>query len=197
MRTIELKLYNFDELSEQAKEKAIENRREYLAEHNDFAEWAIDDCFLFEPNHKEMVELFGDNYDFQLFKNTRKDIWFSADREWYLDCTSAMQVTDDEKLYRWLGITDEFLLQKISYNIYTPMGRNRSTTIEFYFDDDFDAPTDEELRVIHNAKDKFDSHIDDILRRIESDIEYQFSDESIIEDLICNEYEFTEDGNIY
>lgn len=77
------------------------------------------------------------------------------------------------------------------------MGRNRSTTIEFDFDDDFDAPTDEELRVIYNAKDKFDSHIDDILRRIESDIEYQFSDEAIAEDLICNEYEFTEDGNIY
>lgn len=197
MRTIELKVYNFEELSEQAKQNAIDKRRELLYECNDFAEWAIDDCSLFEPKHKEMEQLYGKSYDFPLIKNTRKNICFSADREWYLDCTSAMEITDDEMFYKWLGITDEFLLQKVCYNIYTPSGRNRSTTIEFDFDYDFDAPTEDELNVVHNAKDKFDSHIDDILRRIESDIVYQFSDEAITEDLIDSGYEFTENGNIY
>lgn len=197
MRTIELKVYNFDELSEQAKQNAIDKRRESLYECNDFAELAIDDCSLFEPPHKEMEQLYGESYNFPLIKNTRKNIYFSADREWYLDCTSAMGITDDEMFYTWLGITDEFLLQKVCYNIYTPSGRNRSTTIEFLLDEDFDEPTEDELRAMHNAKDKFDNHIDDILRRIESSIEYQFSDEAITEDLIDSSHEFTEDGNIY
>lgn len=197
MRTIELKVYNFEELSEQAKQNAIDKRRESLYEYNDFAEWAVDDCSLFEPPHEEMEQLYGESYNFPLIKNTRKNICFSADREWYLDCTSAMEITDDEKFYTWLGITDEFLLQKVCYNIYTPSGRNRSTTIEFDFDNDFDEPTQDELSIINNAVDKFNNHIDSILNLIENSIEYHFTDDAITEDLKDNNYEFTEDGNIY
>lgn len=74
---------------------------------------------------------------------------------------------------------------------------DQELSLLFLNDEDFDETTEDELNVINNAVDKFNNHIDDILRRIESSIEYQFSNEAITEDLKYNDYEFTEDGNIY
>lgn len=64
MRTIRTKVYNFNELTKDAQEVAIEQLKQQYYEDNNFAEWAIDDCALFEPPHKELEELFGDDYDF-------------------------------------------------------------------------------------------------------------------------------------
>ena len=71
MRTIRTKVYKFDELSEQAKQVAIEEVRNEYYEYNDFANWTVDDCALFEPKEKKLIELFGEEYNFPLIKNTR------------------------------------------------------------------------------------------------------------------------------
>ena len=62
MRTEEITIYEFHELSEKAKQKAIENVRESYYVYNEFSEWVIDDCCLLEPPHKELENLFGDKY---------------------------------------------------------------------------------------------------------------------------------------
>jgi hypothetical protein len=197
MRTIRTKVYTFDELSNEAKQVAIQEMKNSYYEYNDFASWAVDDCALFEPIEKDLIELFGADYDFPLIKNTRESIYFSTDRNWFLDCAKAMEVTNDAHFLKWLGITDYFLTQKVSYNIYTPNGRNADTTIEFSFDDDYDEPTKEELKIIENATKKFNNHIKDILIRIEADIDYRFTDEAIIEDIQANDYEFLKSGKKY
>ena len=107
MKTIKINLYSFEELSERAKENAIEQMRERYYEHNDFAHWAIDDCGLFEPKHKELSKLAAaDNrqYEFPMIKNTRKNIYFSTGRNWYLDCEQAMHITDESLFLDWLGV---------------------------------------------------------------------------------------------
>lgn len=188
MRIIETKAYLFTELSEEAKEKAIEKVRESYYNGNDFAEWAIDDCALFEPSHKELEGIEG--YDFPLIKNTRKNIYFDCDRRyWYLDCDKAMVITNIDFFLKWLGIDRNLKgLEDIRFDIYTPSGRYSSTTIEFEdFSEDFN-------HIIDDAIDKFNNHIESVLERIEKDIEYRYSDESIIEDINCNEYEFNEEG---
>lgn len=184
MRTIEL--FRFEELTDEAKEIAIEEIRNNYYSYNDFGEWAIDDCTLFEPKHDELADLLGDKYNFPLFKNTRQNIYFDVERGAYLDCTEAMEITNDEHFKKWLGIDH---IDGIEYSIFTPRRREESTTIQF---DEYSSDFDD---VIDAAIEKFDSLIHDILQRIESSIEYRFTDEAIIEDIEANEMEFEENGS--
>ena len=118
MRTIITKVYKFDELSEQAKQTAIEEVRNEYYQDNDFASWAIDDCVLFEPKEKELVELLGEDYNFPLIENTRESIYFDTERNRFLDCEKAMVVTNKRQFLLWLGIdTNIEGLDEIEFNI--------------------------------------------------------------------------------
>lgn len=196
MRTIRTKVYKFEELSDEAKQVAIESVRQDYYQYNDFASWAVDDCALFEPLQTELDLIGFKGTDF-IISNNRKNIYFSTDRNWFLDCSEALKVEHCDYFYKWLGITDEFLLQKISFEIYTPNGRNSDTTIEFIFNEDFDEPTEKELKIVENAEEKFNEHIKSVLKRIETDIDYRFTDEAIIEDILANEYEYLSNGKQY
>lgn len=190
MRTITKTLFTFEELSEEAKEKAIEKMRESYYQYNDFASWAIDDCTLFEPKHEELESIEG--YEFPLLENTRKNIYFSTDREWHLDCENALIVTNDEHFYKWLGIPEDIYNgEDFSYRIFTPRGRYETTTIDFDgFNSDFGD-------VIDAAVEKFDDLMQSVIERIEQAIDYRFTDEAITEDIAANEYEFDEYGNVH
>jgi hypothetical protein len=192
MRTVRTKVYSFEELSNEAKQVDIENYRN-SGVLDDVCYWAVDDCTLFEPKQEELDRIGFKDTDF-IITNNRKDIYFNADRNWFLDCAKAMEVKHCDYFYKWLNITDEFLLQKVSFLIFTPNGRNSDTTIEFICDEDFDILTNDEEKVLENAKIKFDNHIRDVLKRIETAIDYRYSDEAIEEDILANEYEFLSNG---
>jgi len=192
MRTIRTKVYKFDELSEQAKQVAIEEVRNEYYEYNDFANWAVDDCALFEPIEKELIELFGEDYNFPLIKNTRESIYFDTERNRFLDCEKAMQITNKKQFLLWLGIDiEDEAFENIYFEIITPKYRNASTEIAF---DDYDEMFEDRIEV---AVEKFNSLIRDIIDRIEADIDYRFTDEAIIEDIEANDYEFLSNGKKY
>jgi len=188
MKTLELKIYDFQELTKEAKEKAIENYREKLYEYNDFAQWAIDDCSLLEPQNKELENLFGKNYNFPLLENNRK-IYFSLDRNRYIDISNAIIVNNEYQFLLWLGIPE-----KMIENVYFKIGED---TIEFEENDYQHEFTEKENEILKNAIEKFENHCENILDRIEKDIDYRFSDEAIIEELEINSFEFLENGEIY
>ena len=192
MRTIRTKVYKFNELSEQAKQVAIEEVRNEYYEYNDFANWAVDDCALFEPKEKELIELFGEDYNFPLIKNTRLYIYFDTERNRFLDCEKAMQITNKKQFLLWLGIDiEDEAFENIYFEIITPNYRNASTEIAF---DDYDEMFEDR---IETAVEKFNSLIRDIIDRIESSIDYRFTDEAIIEDIEANDYEFLSNGKKY
>ena len=192
MRTIRTKVYKFDELSEQAKQVAIEEVRNEYYEYNDFANWAVDDCALFEPKEKELIELFGKDYDFPLIKNTRESIDFDTERNRFLDCEKAMQITNKKQFLLWLGIdVEDEAFENIYFEIITPNYGNASTEIAF---DDYDERFGDR---IDTAVERFNALIRDIIDRIEADIDYRFTDEAIIEDILANEYEFLSNGKKY
>lgn len=193
MRTIAL--YNYSELSEEAKKVAIESVRNSDDFGVDFGHWAVDDCSLFEPKNEEMVNLFGDKYNFPLIENTREKIYFDTDRNSFLDIAKAIKITDHEQFLNWLGINKE-LQNKTSYNIYTPQGRNSDTTLEFHW---LEKISSTEKIILDKAVNKFDNHIKDILKRIKADIDYRYTDDSVAEDIEANEdaYEFYENGKLH
>ena len=77
------------------------------------ANWVVDDCALFEPTHAEMVDIFGEEYEEIIFKNTRKGFTlygFYLDRAskiLYADLSirveSALEISEDN-LLKWAGI---------------------------------------------------------------------------------------------
>lgn len=180
MRIIETKVYLFNELNEEAKQKAIDTIRNRYYKYNNFVDWVIDDCSLLEPPHKEISRFKG--YDFPLIKNNRK-IYFSLDRDRYIDISRAMEIQDNQMFLNWLGI-DNRLIDKISFEI----GKD---TIDFFSHSEL---TEIQEQKLERAKEKFEDHCEDILNRIENDIDYRFSDEAIIEDIVANDYEFTDNG---
>jgi hypothetical protein len=177
MRTITTTVYQFDELNDKAKQKAIENIREDYYRYNDFNDYVIDDCYLLEP--RDTFE------DFQiLIKNNRK-VYYSLDRNRYIDISHAMEIQDDRTFLKWLGLDDD-LVDRVGYNI-------RPDSI-YIFNQSANELKEDEIKIIDAAEYKFKEHCKDILNCIERSIEYCFSDESITEDIFANDLEFTEDG---
>jgi len=203
MRT--LTLLRYSELSESAKATAIKEVREDIEDDQaqDAYDWAIDDCSLFEPPHKEMAALLGEDYYDRnthngygqfVFKNNRKGIEFDDYFE-KVNITKALEITSPKMFKTWLGIPEIFH-NKISIEI---IGGIRSTTIEIenpFLDGD--DPRHGILEdIINHATEKFEAHIDQIGKRILRGVEEYFSDENIeqkIEDGL--DYEFAEEGHI-
>jgi len=198
MQTIEIQIYSFDELTQDAKNNAIEQIRQRLYNDSDILHWIIDDCYLLEPAHDELVNLCGLAYEKlsnPIFKNSRK-IYFSFDQNRHIDASNAIEITNDKMFFQWLQIPDN-MYEKVYFTIKSTNSRYPDTFISFEENECDYQFTDEEIKVLEKANDKFSDHMEMILNRIESSYDYNFTDQSIIEDIQANDYQFTEDGNIY
>jgi hypothetical protein len=204
MRT--LTIYKFNELSDEAKAKAIEAVREDLKEegHNQFAlQWAIDDCALFEPAHAEMVKLLGEDYYDQnltpdgkygqfVFKNLRKGIEW--EEWWVLACIAlALEITNDRMFKLWLGIPER--LHK--YAEYTITDQATSTILELSHKLLSDDPMALALKpIFDSAVQKFATHMITISERIRQGMKDYYSDEEMEEKISEGSWEFDETGDI-
>lgn len=199
MKTIEVKIYQFNELTTAAQQIAIDHFRNVKYEDSSVFDWAIDDCFLFEPNHKEMETLFGEEYT-KLTKpviaNTRKNIYFDTERNRHLDADEGIEITNEKMFLIWLGIPEE-MHKKVYFTIKNNWARYPDTIIKFEENDCDYHFTEEENIILENAADKFSNHMEEVLNRIGENIDWQFSDECIAEDIEINQYEYTADGKRY
>ena len=173
MRIIETEAYTFDELSDDAKEVAINNERE-AKYHMDISDWIIDDCYLLNPRgvHDLIIE------------NTRK-VYYDIYRG-HIDISKGMYIKDDKAFLDWLNIPIE-LQNEVYYTI-------KERTIYFEENDCEYEFTENDNKILDDAKEKFKEHCSWILECIEKDYDFQYSDECIIEDIQCNEYESTKEG---
>lgn len=205
MRTISI--YTFDELSDEAKAKAIENVREQMKEngHDQFAfRYAIDDCALFEPAHQEMEEILGGDYFERnrtsdgkygqfVFKNKRKVIYWDEARQ-MAAIAEALEITNVPMFLTWLGIPE-----RLHGYVYYEM-EDRGTQTRLYLSHDLlsDNPMCEAFAQIFDAATKkFDAHISEISHRIAQGMEDYYNDEEIEEKIGDSDYEFNEDGTIF
>jgi hypothetical protein len=196
MKTIEVKIYYFNELTTAAQQVAIEQFRDRKYEDSDILEWAIDDCFLFEP--REIQALFGEEYTKlkkPVMANTRK-VYFDTNRNRHLDADEGIQITNEKMFLIWLGIPEE-MHEKVYFTIKNFGGRYPDTIITFEGNECNYEFTAEENKILKNAAEKFNDHMEEVLNRIEESIEYQFTDECIAEEIEMNEYEYTADGKRY
>jgi hypothetical protein len=201
----------FDELSDEARENAINNVRDKRYEEGeDICRWAIDDEELFEPPHQEMAKLFGDDYyealgnRFMLENIDSKKITFvsKSDPNYHLACAHAIDIANDGMFLRWLGIPSRFRVY-FYYKIRNTSGRNPDTVIEFDIEDleglieKFGPDAEAELEsYLGKAEKKWEAHMDYVLDKISSCIDGEYEDEGIIDHIESNGIKFTEYGDI-
>ena len=188
MRTETIEIFKFEELSKEAKKNAIELQRNELYKHNDFSEWAIDDCYLLNPPYREVEKLDNTLVDSILIKNTREKFYFSLGRDRFIDISNAMEIVSNDVFLEWLGVTDRMIKDD---SVYFTIGKD---TIEFEENDCEQEFKERDLRILDRAKEKYENHCEDILNCIEESIDYNFTDEAILESIECNDYEFTSNG---
>jgi hypothetical protein len=194
MKTIEIQLYSLEELKQDAKDNAIEQIRQRRYNDYDIIHCIIDDCYLFEPAHDELINLCGLEYEklsTPIFKNTRK-LYFDISRYKHIDASNSIIISNEKMFFKWLEIPD-YMHEIVYYQINSTNSRYPDTVISFE-DNEF---TDQENEILENAKNKFSDHMETVLNRIEASYDYYFTDESIIEHIESNEIYFQIDGSIY
>lgn len=200
MKTIEIKLYSFNELSEEAKERAIEKER-----HNQCyldCEWWE---FVYE-HHTQAIKKAG----FDITRIYFSGFWSQGDGAMFeydgLDKKLLYKAVDSLDLPKWKKaiLKNGYISGKgvqsgrychensCSHSIYieTDNGMQHYDNIEKLF---YEYTTDIEEYI----EGFYIDLCSDLYKELESEYEYLTSDESISEYLIANEFEFTVDGNIY
>lgn len=217
MRTIELKLYKFEELSEEAKQKAIEDWRSndteiaWASENRQtmekFAEifpikvtnWSYggrgegvsfrftaDDC-IEELSGQRLATYIWNNYKSDLFKGKYYRHLSDGSKRIFHKRIKSEQLKNPGRRCDWFNA------------YYSGIILDHSCVLTGYcMDDDIldpiykflDKPTNQNFREL--LEDCFDEWI----KACNRDIEWQNSDEYIIETIQANDYEFTEDGTL-
>ena len=173
MRTIRTKVYQFSELSEQAKQKAVENMYDINISH----EW-------WEYTYEDAANVGLKITAFDTGRSDYCDIEFIEDSNHTME-TILKEHGEDCSTYKTaLNFKKEWaeLVEKYSDGV----NKDKvSEDNEYEFDNEADELEKEFLKSLG----------EDYLTMLRNDYEYQTSEEAIIDTIEANEYEFTKEGN--
>ena len=204
MRTIETKVYQYEELSEQAKENARNSLRDRLSENRIDAE-----AYDYRNTLKKIEEIFGIKVrDWSV--NGYSPTYF---RFYFVNLDEDME-NEPKFLLRYLN---RFVIPCIDTRV-TYYAKNhyenhkkRKSRIISYQKYDFcitgawtDIAVDDALNNIKesimqgkSARDFVSDILDNFFKQWNKDCEYAYSDESIEDEIMGNGYEFLENGKPY
>lgn len=197
-RTIRTKVYKFEELSKEAKQKAIDDNRDINTDY----EW-YDSVY---EDLKELCKTIGIDVDlkqtyFTGFYTQSSGSSFVA----YIDVKKCLQSIKDEK-YKEYAPQDKLQFYTVSDNMIRlaylcycrieTSNRESSVKIDFSSDTYGNHPNiDAVITEIENFLEDVASTINHwFFNQLQTEYDYQSSDESIKETITANEYEFTQDG---
>lgn len=209
MRTIETSLYQFDELSESAKEKARDWYRQADAGDNYFSECVIDDAATIADLigidlRQKRVNLMNGTvrYDpavyWSGFSSQGDGASFEGSYCYKKGAAKAIRAhaPQDRELHR---IADELqaLQARNFYRLRASIGTSGRYCHEYSMDVNVEYAGDD-CRDVSAVEDDLTELIRDfarwIYRALEREYDYQNSDEAVDENIRANQYEFEEDG---
>jgi len=181
MRIVETKVYQFEELSETAQEKAVEEMADINVEFGDWHTWALEDTA------EQWEEKFGIIFD-------PKRTYFDFDRAFWI-AFEDIYVDDHKKAYRALGMShgEKLALTRddmrfcftTNHHAYGQM----SNTLEIVDYRDSTAPA---LTV--DVDQWFTEICQTLLYDLRKEYKSLTSREAIVETIKINEYEFSANG---
>jgi len=175
MRAIEVKLYEFEELSAEAKEKAIEKNRTINV---DFDWW---DCTC------ESMKEVGVKIDsFDIYYRTISIIIEDSEH------TASKTIENFGEGMEIVKISKQFIKDRDA--LIKRLGEGNDIA-GYSVKEEFIDEYDEEIEYLEEEYRK--EMAEEILTWLRDEYEFLQTDESVIESLISNDYEFTEDGTMY
>lgn len=181
----QIPFYNFDELSEDAKKKAISKHRDINV---DYDKWWEDDAMItkYEEAGVEVNEVYFDIYK-------RNCYW----KEYWIDSVEKFLTASLGKPLVMLMKLDETLPKLVEQSI--SIHERRENTPELFFDEPIETEKINSKYGI-DIEEKMTKYLVGLDRQtlgeIENTYEYLTSDEAIAETLRANEYLFNNDGTI-
>jgi len=215
MRIKETKVYQFSELSDEAKETAIEGYRENMQEYF----WADDGiaslkefCKQFDIELKDYfldcggcgnnhVRFNADTYDFNADEIEGLKVYkYIINHYWHILYKPQYRGNIKNDTIKHKRIKHEKLSNGSFFNSYhSGIFYDTCGNLTGYcMDDALLQPIYDFLRKpdSRTLKDLYDDCFNAFIESWNRDVEYQYSDECIIETIKANEYEFTENGEI-
>lgn len=204
MKTKTINTYQFDELSDEAKQHAIEK----LSDINvNYEWWDIDG--LLDLTQKEItsrhIKMSKEWYKISPHANIKGEYpaytglisykikYFDLDRDQYVQFED-IKINDDDTFRKFLRIPKR--LWNNCYYSFTNK-RNYHTNTEFVIEpqDQYNDFTPAQQKIIDRAIDIMTDKISEALSMLRADYEHAISEEAIIETIKINEYEFDENGD--
>jgi len=199
-RVKEQTVYQFDELSDRAKDKARDWFRQSI-EHEDYADCVIEDA-------ARMGDLLGINIRTRPVKlmggGTRQEpsVYWSLDRESFASVQGSYsyrkgsvraikaEAPKDSDLHA-IALILQSVQRRYFYSVSASLSHGRDNQ-NVEVDSDRGRMTAEDCEIVSDALRDFASWIHSQLSK---EYEYRTSDEAVDEDIRANEYEFDEDGD--
>jgi hypothetical protein len=187
VREITIKIYKFEELSEEAQQNAISN----LSDINvDREWWDIDGLLDLTQVEMDEAKVEPDEIEGVLF--SYKISSFDLERGQYIQFENVV-VNNEEAFRKFLKIP-EGLWEQCAYYFHN-CARDRNTFIEFALDNE-ENTTEEEYNILERAGEIMADKIHEAWVSLRNDYEYQTSEEAIKDTILANEYEFYENGKL-
>lgn len=184
------KLYEFSELSDAAKQKALEILRYTNV---DYDWWDYDGHMGFSADEIRKHHLTEDESKHELVKF--KELHFDLDRAAYVQFDGA-QFSNDETARKYLGVPKSIWERTDwSFSNVCHGGNNcNSTELEYEWRGDHDL-TPRQSAILDRAVERFKDKVHECYRNLQQSYDYLTSDEAIKESIEANEFEFTETGH--
>jgi len=198
MKTITVNLYEFNELNKEAKKKAIEDWRKYSQETGDYLFCFNDQC----TEKAEEKGFFETKFQWSLSWSQGDGLSFSAKKYNNLE-SLFLEILGKgkEKTSKLLAENCTIIIKgnnghycfasKSDIDLYI---ENYNSSINCVNINNIDKVIE---KVLHKLEDIYINLCKELEKYGYDDIKYQDSDEAIIETIQCNEYDFTENGEIY
>lgn len=176
-------LYKFNELSDEAQDKAVEKLADINVDYEDWYIWTL------EAAAEQWEEKYGLIFD-------PKTTYFDFDRAFWI-AFKDIYVDDYKKLYRALEMShgEKLALTRgdmgFDFRMSYHSGSRMSTSLEI---DDYRDPIAPDLTV--DPDQWFTEIYQTLLYDIQNTYEHLVSEEAIIETIEANEYEFTANGEL-
>jgi hypothetical protein len=210
MKTIDVNLYKFSELSEEAKEKAIQKWRN---DNYNYQPWFIDeanksfekfaDLFSIDWRNIDYCEPYRNEYSIKLDDQIKElsgqrlatYIWNNFKRDlfkgkfYFKDCytyPNGKKTEDNRQYKRYIKRYSKIFLDNSC--VLTGVCYDQDLLQPIY--DFLNKPTDIDFETLLN------DCIYSLCHSVSAEIEYQSSDEAIIETIEANDYDFLENGEL-
>lgn len=198
MRIAETKVFTFDELSQEAKEVAIEKQRQWQYEYGEYLHFFQDTC----EEHIMRAGFNGIKLQYSLSYCQGDGLSFSAEsydnlEQIYLDILGkgkekTAKILADNTTFQAKGNDGRYCFaSKSDIDMYL---ENWNSAINVTDTDNIDEVIEVALSRVEDIYMELCKELEDMGY---AEIEYQNSDEVIIENIKANDYEFTEDGLIF